>query len=141
MSFEWKTLLTLADHLRSEADSEPDDTDLAEAKWRTSVSRAYYAVFHRARDHYGQYWADSILDKKRGTPHKDVIDAYAAKQPYVGNPAAKHAVGQVVDHLDRLRRMRQAADYRSFVNDPRRLASNAVHRAQIVEDALTKLVR
>ena len=47
MTFQWTRFLELARDLAQQAAS----ADNREAKYRTAISRAYYAAFHQARDY------------------------------------------------------------------------------------------
>ena len=49
MSFQWSEYLDVAQELAEQARNAPPD--LQEARYRASISRAYYAAFGKARDH------------------------------------------------------------------------------------------
>lgn len=125
MSFEWARLLDYADDLRRAADAEQADADAAEAGWRTAISRAYYAVFHLARERYGQYWIDRHPLHARRTSHHDLIAAYRAKAPYVGDPEARMATNVIAGYLAYLKALRETADYEPRMERPRETASRA----------------
>lgn len=141
MSFDWSHFLDLAERLQLAAERELADSGVAEAELRTAISRAYYSAFHQARSRYSGYWVDSLPEHRKRSSHANVIAAYAAKEPYVGDSEAKRAVGQVVDSLTKLRLLRQAADYASVVPRIKRSAAIAIIDARLIETALTKLVR
>lgn len=52
MSFDWSEYVDIAQELAIQAKS---NSPHQEAKQRASMSRAYYAVFGKARDHLGRY--------------------------------------------------------------------------------------
>lgn len=141
MSFEWARFLDVADGLRRSVDAEDMDSGLREAAFRTAISRAYYAAFHQARARYGRYWADALPDHRRRTSHMDVIWAYNAKKPYIGDPDAKVAVTEVVKRLGRLKTLREHADYEPEMYQAGRKASEAVADARQIQDALKRLTR
>ena len=109
MSFRWDDFVPLAAELSQVADSDP----LCEAKWRTAVSRAYYAAFHRVGQFYrerhgGQTPASEVLEyggrrRELGT-HEALIVALAQGSDL------ERKVGLV---LSRMRRARRWADYQS----------------------------
>jgi uncharacterized protein (UPF0332 family) len=49
MSFHWSEYLDVAQELAEQAKNAP--AELQEARYRASISRAYYAAFGKARDH------------------------------------------------------------------------------------------
>ena len=49
MSFQWSEYLDVAQELAEQARNAPPE--LQEARYRASISRAYYAAFGKARDH------------------------------------------------------------------------------------------
>ena len=47
MPFDWNGYLEVAENLKTETDGQPENNTV-QAKRRTAISRAYYAVFHIA---------------------------------------------------------------------------------------------
>ena len=50
MPFDWNGYLEVAENLKTETDGQPD-SNTVQAKRRTAISRAYYAVYHIAEDY------------------------------------------------------------------------------------------
>ncbi len=94
-----------------------------EAKLRTAVGRAYYALFLVARE-------KTNVREKRGA-HQTVINTLRRQS---GSRA-------IADQLDRLRRLRHLADYDMFPADPtdRDWARNWSQARTIVDWLLPKL--
>ena len=90
MTFDPNDFLRIAYELGQEADDE--------AKLRTAVGRAYYAVFLRARERLGI--------RQRRYVHRLVIGALRRSDRAAG------------DQLDKLEQLRGFADYDLVVNDP-----------------------
>ena len=93
--FNWLLYLDVADHLLNLG---------AEQFLRSATSRAYYGVFCHVRD---------ILEQRQGhrfppegSVHKLVIDEL--------KDDPRQAVAQLGNHLDRLRRERNRADYSAY---------------------------
>ncbi len=119
--FDWTDYLVLAE--RSAA------PDADEATLRTAISRAYYAVYHRA----STYVRDNalVLARSRLT-HQRVWEAFA------GVNDARHA--EVAVRGDRLRRLRTLADYHNpFPGDLGNMTYAATREARIVNDLIGRL--
>jgi uncharacterized protein (UPF0332 family) len=99
MSFDWPHYLDVAQELTEQAKDAPPE--LQEAKYRAAISRAYYAVFGRAR-HYLRS-IDTIKEPEYINPHNYVRETFMNSQDrdrrYIGA------------NLDRMREDRNAADY------------------------------
>jgi uncharacterized protein (UPF0332 family) len=120
MSFDWNEYLKLAQQLEAQVRDPIRD----EALLRSSLSRAYYAVYHRARD---------VLRHKDRKPktcwstHRCVIDEYKKSS----DPRRKR-IG--VD-LRQLRDDRNEADYDDVVASLGRLAkANLLIAAQTINE-------
>lgn len=87
MGFAWREYLTLATELAERSEQE--------AALRTAISRAYYAVFCTARAR--------LAEPSLGTAHRGVWDAYRN-----AGDRNRRSIG---NRGDRLRRLRQRADY------------------------------
>lgn len=110
--FEWSDYLDLAERL---IEREPD-----EAALRTAVSRAYYAVYHRASAHIRN---NSLVPARERLTHRKVWDVFQV----AGNVA--HA--DVGFRGRRLHLLRTSADYRHpFPGDLQELAPIAVVEAR-----------
>lgn len=99
MSFDWSQYLDIANELYKQAQNEPQP--LQEAKYRASISRAYYAVFGKARDQLRQ--RDRIREPR---PMLDVNGLSIGVHQYIrdifqqSNEPHRQIVGA---NLDRLR--------------------------------------
>ena len=93
--FDWADYLALASELAKRSEDE--------AAMRSAVSRAYYAVFGRARE---RLRAEGLAAPRRAT-HRFVWDAYQqAREPH------RRQVGAAGD---RLRKYREGADYEGLL--------------------------
>jgi uncharacterized protein (UPF0332 family) len=100
MHFDWPYYLEVAQHLTEQAADAPPE--LQEAKYRAAISRAYYAVFGRARHHLRYV-------ERRKEPAYINLHMYVA-QTFAGAPddPDRQDIGF---HLGRMRDDRNAADY------------------------------
>jgi uncharacterized protein (UPF0332 family) len=94
MSFDWTEYLQLAQHLVGQ-----DVTASDEAKRRTAISRAYYAVYNEARHFARQH---DFRDEQYGN-HRALIDYYLKE--------SRREWKNVGVNLERLRNLRNTADY------------------------------
>lgn len=106
--FTWQDFLDLADQLQSGSD--PSDAAL-----RTSVSRAYYALFCIARDFAIQ---KGLLITETADDHYKVKEFFS-----IGK---RSGVGQI---LDDLRRWRNQCDYDVSPRNFRKMATDSIQRA------------
>lgn len=115
MVFNWHDYLRLAEILvRGER---PEN--LAEAIYRTAVSRAYYAAFCLTRN-----YAEDKLGYRRKGNHKEhgELREYLKKQGKV----------KMASRLNRLRSWRNKCDYKDRVSELHQLAHKAIREAQQV---------
>ena len=100
MPFNWSYYLDVAQELADQAAEAPPE--LQEAKYRAAISRAYYAVFCRARNHLR--YIDGIEEPKPPIKiHSYVINTF------IDDPDPdRQGIGS---HLYRMRDNRNAADY------------------------------
>jgi uncharacterized protein (UPF0332 family) len=97
-----------------------------EALFRASISRAYYAAHHLAR----AYVADVVdLPVNFDSAHKHVVMALGLKD------AASDIEVEISDNLQKLRRLREYADYKRL-DRPENTADKALEHAQAVCDRL-----
>jgi hypothetical protein len=107
MSFDWSQYFDVAKELYEQAKNAPQP--LQEAKYRASISRAYYAVFGKARDQLRQI--DRIREPR---PLLDTNGLSIGVHQYVrytfqqSSEPNRQTVGV---NLDRLRQYRNVADY------------------------------
>lgn len=118
--FDWEEFLELAEELVTRQGNPPAE--------RAAISRAYYAVYHKARDYYvpqGQALRFAAED------HRSV----AAWFQSAGDPGLR-TIGA---YLDRLLTARRSADYESVFRDLTPKAQEAVKVARMLINALSKL--
>jgi uncharacterized protein (UPF0332 family) len=120
MSFDWSGYLDLAKELNENLISN------REAKQRSVVSRAYYAVFNLAKDYLEQVEGHSI--PKTADTHRYVGDQFR-----IGNNPNGKAIAR---DLARLRRFRNQADYAAGFPA---LASTATRSIETAEDIIKAL--
>lgn len=120
--FDWVKYLTLAEEL---AERHGD-----EAAQRSAVSRAYYAVYCRARNTLEdrQLFDRTHITK---TPHQDVWDVF--EDDYRREWAK---IGQLGHNL---KRNRTTADYNEQIRDLSRLTEGAIKLAKRLDSSLRKL--
>jgi uncharacterized protein (UPF0332 family) len=122
MSFDWSQYLTLALELAGRSGCKASK----EAKLRSSVSRAYYAAFCKARNYLRD--AEGHTIPSTGDAHKYVRDQFESS-----SDTKRKKIG--VD-LHRLRNSRNAADYYDFVPALNSVVQVALSRANKVISVL-----
>ncbi len=130
MTFDWSEYLKLAQELAGDDASSPSE----EAKLRSSVSRAYYAAFCKARNHLRN------IDKHKKilseTPPKVNVHKYVRNQFKDSTDESHKKIG---GDLDRLRVFRNAADYDDLVSGLESTAAMSVKLTQSVISTLNTL--
>lgn len=130
MSLNPEQYLNVARQLNEEA-SNPSSRDAAlnEAKWRSAISRAYYAAFWAGRS-YWQEHSPAYALKNTGDDHRLVPD----------NFWALGADGVLIfKNLITLLDLRHAADYDKTVPNLNRKAGAALTLANRILNAITSL--
>jgi uncharacterized protein (UPF0332 family) len=94
MSFDWLDYLDLALELSSQAASSRHH----DANLRSSISRAYYATYHKSRQFLKQKWGISV--PKNSGAHKRVRHEFKRREQY-----------RIEENLYRMRDYRNNADY------------------------------
>ncbi|NLS77953.1 MAG: HEPN domain-containing protein [Chloroflexi bacterium] len=125
MSFEWAAYLELAENLAGT----PEDDPCLEAKLRSAISRAYYAAFCTARNHIRDVEGESV-------PQSPRIHEFVSAHFKVESDHSHRDVGV---NLDRLRLIRNRADYDDDLDGLKAMAQKALHRAQHVINRLEGL--
>lgn len=132
MTFNWKGYLELARVLVQEDIPVPS----REAKYRSAISRAYYAAFNVARL-YGEYMSGSRFVGD-ATIHRDVIQWF-----FEHNNTNSRLCKVISDDLDRLRRDRNQADYadtyRHGLTDAEQKAKESLIMAQRIINNIGRL--
>ncbi len=118
MSFDWLDYLDLASKLRKQAGSSKQ----READLRSSISRAYYATYHKSRQYVTNRWKISLYGD--GRAHKQVAQEFGTKKQHT-----------IKSDLDRMRAYRQRADYLERGGNLERTAQDTINRAmQVISD-------
>lgn len=125
MTFDWSEYLKLAQELAGDGAGSPNE----EAKLRSSVSRAYYAAFCKARNHLRDI--DGYQISQHVNVHKHVRDQFKDSS----NKARK----KIGTDLDRLRKRRNKADYDDFVNKLPQLTIMSLELSRNIISALNTL--
>jgi len=122
MSFDWSEYLNLAQELAGQATGPSSQ----EAKWRSAISRAYYAAFCEARNH--------LRDKERHSIPRGVeIHRYVRNQFKKSPDRVRKEVGE---NLNRLRIDRNKADYDDTVAG---LSADTKKALKLAERIISKL--
>ncbi|HHO75283.1 MAG TPA: hypothetical protein ENN05_02505 [Deltaproteobacteria bacterium] len=124
LDFDWEHYLTLAYHLHQDCSLKGCD----EAKWRCSISRAYYAVFGKAKCHL-VYKENQILPKI--DVHSWVIKGYSQNRS-----REKRKIGK---NLERLRINRTMADYEEYTEVTFSMAQTSIILAKATMRTLKEL--
>lgn len=106
MSFSWDTYIVIADELKQIGDNllANHNSDHAEAAFRSSISRSYYALFRPSRDYLEK--RSIYLPSHSGADHRKV-KKYMKIEDY-----------QIFTTLVDLSRWRTACDYDNPITDP-----------------------
>jgi hypothetical protein len=123
MSFDWSHYLELAKELNTGSSGSP----IEEAKLRSAISRAYYAVFCAARN-YLRLHRPSVYVPPGGEAHKIVKDTFESDPDLVWK--------SIGIKLGRLRKSRGYADYDDTVPG---LSSLAQLSLRVADEAITKI--
>lgn len=126
MTFDWSEYLKLAQELAGNIVGPVNQ----EAKLRSSVSRAYYASFCKARNYLRDIDGDTTIPET-GDAHIYVRDKFIDSSDIV-----RRKIGE---NLDRLRRRRNLVDYKDFVLSLPSMVILALNSTQIVISSLNNL--
>ena len=138
MRWNWESYLDLARDLAKDADDEALAANSREALLRAAASRAYYAVFHIARDwaeEHTEYARPTRSERGRGS-HQHLIDHFERNG---ANRLEKH----ISRSLDTARTSRENADYEDAITPPRTwqsVATNAIDAAEEILELLPQAV-
>jgi len=113
MSFDWSHYLDLALELYEQAGS----SGHCDANLRSSISRAYYAMYHKSRQLLKKKWGISM--PKDSNSHKLVQEEFYRKKQR-----------KVAENLHRMRRNRNSADYNDNCADLDAIARENISRAR-----------
>ncbi len=127
MKFDWSEYFNLAKELAETS---------KEAELRSAVSRAYYSAFCLARNYlrdiqqYPRLWRNITYDINA---HKYVAEKF------IYNQSKSQTMIEIGKDLNRLRKMRNKADYEDTMFNLKREARTALMLAQNILLALSKL--
>lgn len=130
MSFYWSEYLDLADELLEEGKGTPRN----EAKLRSAISRAYYAVYNTADKYAASKGIRGFHRTRGGSRHKDLIKRFLESR------AKGHK--QLGSNLNRLHNQRIDADYHFNYRSSRDLtfqAKTSVSQARTTLKLITSL--
>ena len=129
MTFDWSEYLKLAQELAGDAANSPNE----EAKLRSSVSRAYYAAFCKARNHLRDIDGNRILSVD---PPKVNVYTYVRNQFKNSSDKSRKKIG---NDLNRLRLRRNKVDYDDGVSGLSQLATVSLKTTHDIISALNTL--
>ena len=122
MNFDWSHYLDIAIELYEQAGS----SKRSDAYLRSSISRAYYATYHKSRQYLKDKWGIAV-SRDTGT-HGQVRFEFLKKRQY-----------SIAKKLERMRFDRNKADYNDkFVNLEERVQIN-IERAKQVFSVLSRI--
>ena len=129
MTFDWSAYLKLAQELAGDDTGSPGE----EAKLRSSVSRAYYAAFCKARNHLRDIDGHQILS---AYPPKVNVHKYVRDEFKNSSDISRKKIGNT---LNRLRIHRNKADYDDVVTGLPQLTTVSLKWTHDVISALNTL--
>ncbi len=133
MRFDWSEYLNIA---REIAALPSDNAAIDEARMRSAVSRAYYAVFCLARNYLRDIQKDPRL------AHYKIYDLnehkYVAEE-FIYNQFHNKKMIKIGEKLSRLRDFRNKADYADVIFNVRRDVNNALNIAEAIMKLLNEL--
>ena len=113
---------------RAKEDIETAEDNLTQGKYRASVNRSYYAVFHSIR-------SVTALDYFDSSKHSGVIAFF--NQHYVKTGIFEKELSKIVDSCYRLR---EKADYDDFYLVSKEEAEQQIKKAKTVFEAIAAYV-
>jgi len=128
MTYDWHGYYDIAVELLG---GEPISTDKSETEYRVATSRLYYSVFILARNYLRDCEDRDDIGKNKDD-HFNV--------PYLFK-ADKDKENQVIGYnLDRLRKLRNNADYDDNIHNPLNMAEKALNNASEVITRIDVLI-
>ena len=122
MSFNWLHYLDLALELSDQAAS----SEHRDANLRSSISRAYYATYHKSRQFLKYKWGISV--PKNSNAHQQVLNEFNKKN-----------CGKIAENLYRMRSYRNNADYKDEYVNLKGKTHETIRRAKQVLSDLRRL--
>ena len=127
MIFDWYQYLVLAEYMYDNRDTFPD----REACLRAVISKSYYAAFCSARN--------CARDFDRLDLDKSAQDHSSVKKHFIRAADPKNR--QIGNFLDRLRDLRNNADYSDTIDKLEELAKAAISQSKQVHTLLKQIYR
>ncbi|CBN56323.1 MULTISPECIES: HEPN domain-containing protein [Kamptonema] len=134
MRFNWSEYFNLAQELA--AISSTNSAANQEAKLRSAVSRAYYAVFCLARNYLRDVEQDPRLSSNKTY---DINDHQYVAEEFIFNQLKSQKITEIGRDLTRLRKMRNKADYEDTIFNLQTEVKKALNLAQNIMKTLTEL--
>jgi uncharacterized protein (UPF0332 family) len=131
-SFPWEKFLEFSQIL-SELEIENEDEDLMQARFRSAISRAYYAAFGQSRKYLRKNY--HFIDRKDENEHKKVADEFLR----LAKEKKKINYQIVGSKLTELRQFRNNADYDKSSEDYSVRWTQCLHYAQKILSELETL--
>ncbi len=129
MKFDWSEYFYLAKELAETSE---------EAELRSAVSRAYYSAFCLARN----YLRDIQLDPRLSWHKTYDINAHQyVAEKFIYNQSKSQTMIEIGQNLNRLRKMRNKADYEDIIFYLKKEARTALMLAQNIISALSNLTQ
>jgi len=129
MKFDWSEYFYLAKELAETS---------KEAELRSAVSRAYYSAFCLARN----YLRDIQLDPRLSWHKTYDINAHQyVAEKFIYNQSKSQTMIEIGQNLNRLRKMRNKADYEDTIFYLKKEARTALMLAQNIISGLSKLTQ
>ena len=132
MKFDWSEYLNLATELAALS----SDSDDVEAKLRSAVSRAYYAVFCLSRNYLRDIEKDPRLSRKNSSDINE--HQYVAKE-FIFHKSKNKEMINIGENLSRLRELRNKADYADTIFNLQKDVNYALKLAQNIISVLNSL--
>ena len=132
MKFDWSEYLNLATELAALS----SDSDDVEAKLRSAVSRAYYAVFCLSRNYLRDIEKDPRLSRKNSSDINE--HQYVAKE-FIFHKSKNKEMIKIGENLSRLRELRNKADYADTIFNLPKDVNYALKLAQNIISVLNSL--
>lgn len=132
MKFDWSEYLNLATELAALS----SDSDDVEAKLRSAISRAYYAVFCLSRNYLRDIEKDPRLSRKNSS---DINEHQYVAEEFIFHKSKNKEMIKIGENLSRLRQLRNKADYADTIFNLQKDVNYALKLAQNIISALNSL--
>lgn len=132
MKFDGSEYLNLATELAASS----SDSDDVEAKLRSAVSRAYYAVFCLSRNYLRDIEKDPRLSRKNSS---DINEHQYVAEEFIFHKSKNKEMIKIGENLSRLRELRNKADYADTIFNLPKDVNYALKLAQNIMSVLNSL--